>query len=181
MDGGRQCSFLSNCIALETWSGHYGGRVWAESQATLRGASFLVWVRFHNDVSRNVCGTGPEGLVLQRLRWQQLLKNIMRKSSGTPVEFVTGQVWQLADSKLEIGLVGRTLVHYKHYKGLALRPPTQLSSKTSLQKFLSDQEAVLLAKAPVLGPAGKGRGMRPAAVAKPAKSTKSAPKRTVRK
>lgn len=109
----------------------------------------------------------------------------MRKSSGTPVEFVTGQVWQLADSKLEIGLVGRTLVHYKHYKGLALRPPTQLSSKTSLQKFLSDQEAVLLAKAPVLGPASKGRGMRPepAKSAKPAKPAKAkAPaKRAVRK
>lgn len=104
----------------------------------------------------------------------------MRKSSGTNVEFVTGQVWQLADSKLEIGLVGRTLVHYKHYKGLALRPPTQLSSKVSLQKFLSDQEAVLLAKAPVLGPAGKGRGMRPAA-AKPVKATKSTAKRAVKK
>lgn len=107
-------------------------------------------------------------------------KLIMRKSSGTNVEFVTGQVWQLADSKLEIGLVGRTLVHYKHYKGLALRPPTQLSSKTSLQKFLSDQEAVLLAKPPVLGPAGKGRGIRPAP-AKPAKATKSTAKRAVRK
>lgn len=45
-----------------------------------------------------------------------------------------GQVWQLADHKLEIGLVGRTLVHLKHYKGLELRPPTQLSSKTSLQE-----------------------------------------------
>lgn len=104
----------------------------------------------------------------------------MRKSSGTIVEFVTGQVWQLADSKLEVGLVGRTLVHYKHYKGLALRPPTQLSSKTTLQKFLSDQEAVLLAKAPVLAAAGKGRSIRPAP-AKPAKAPKAASKRAVRK
>lgn len=69
--------------------------------------------------------------------------------------------------------MGKTLVHYKHYKGLALRPPTQLSSKTSLEKFLSGHEAVLLAKAPQLPAAGKGRGIRPVA-AKPAKPAKAA-------
>ena len=87
--------------------------------------------------------------------------------------FETGQVWQLADSKLEVGLVGKTLVHYKHYKGLALRPPTQLSSKVSLEKFLSTHKAELLAKAPQLPATGKGRGVRPVA-AKPAKAAKVA-------
>jgi hypothetical protein len=99
----------------------------------------------------------------------------MRKSSVPCVAFETGQVWQLADSKLEIGLVGKTLVHYKHYKGLALRPPTQLSSKISLEKFLSTHEATLLAKAPQLAAVGKGRGIRPAVAkaAKPAKAAKT--------
>ena len=98
----------------------------------------------------------------------------MRKSSVPCVAFETGQVWQLADSKLEIGLVGKTLVHYKHYKGLALRPPTQLSSKISLEKFLSTHEAALLAKAPQLPVAGKGRGIRPVAAQPPKATTKPA-------
>jgi hypothetical protein len=60
----------------------------------------------------------------------------------TPLQ--TGQVWQLADSHLRIGLVGRTLVHYKHCKGLVKASPVYLSSKAALQEFLERHNAVLL-------------------------------------
>ncbi|MFN0069091.1 MAG: hypothetical protein ACKVYV_15825 [Limisphaerales bacterium] len=47
-------------------------------------------------------------------------------------------------SKVQIGLIGRTLVHYRHYKDGHPRVPTQLSSKVALEKYLLENGAVLL-------------------------------------
>ena len=79
----------------------------------------------------------------------------MRKSSVPCVAFETGQVWQLADSKLEIGLVGKTLVHYKHFKGDTKRAPISLSGKTVLEKYLKENKAVLVANTPAAAPAAR--------------------------
>lgn len=88
------------------------------------------------------------------------MKNKMQNNAFPVSPFQTGQVWRMGDSKLEVGLVGRTLVHYKHYKGLAKRPPVQLSSKTALEKFLNRQKAVLLVEPAQLKAAGETKGMR---------------------
>jgi hypothetical protein len=58
--------------------------------------------------------------------------------------FQSGQVWQLADSSVQIGLVGRLLVHYRHYKTKQLRVPTSLTSKVKLAKFLKENRAALV-------------------------------------
>lgn len=52
----------------------------------------------------------------------------------------------MEDSSLEIGLVGKTLVHYKHYKGQMKRSPVSLSAKFTLEKYLNDNHAVLTEK-----------------------------------
>ena len=88
------------------------------------------------------------------------MKNKMQNDISSIASFQTGQVWRMGDSKLEVGLVGRTLVHYKHYKGLIKRPSTQLSSKISLEKFLAKEKAVLIAEAAQLAPAGELKAMR---------------------
>ena len=62
-----------------------------------------------------------------------------------PLEpFQPGQVWALADSSVQIGLVGKLLVHYKHYKTKWPRVPTSLSSKVTLEKFLRENRATLV-------------------------------------
>jgi len=62
-----------------------------------------------------------------------------------PLEpFQSGQIWELADSNLHIGTVGKTLVHYKHFKGGLKRAPISLAAKTTLQKYLKQNKAVLL-------------------------------------
>ena len=71
-----------------------------------------------------------------------------RKTRAIIPPFQSGQVWQMGDVNLEIGLVGKRLVHYKHYKAKAKRPPTQLSGKAALEKFLQQQRAILLPGAP---------------------------------
>lgn len=58
--------------------------------------------------------------------------------------FETGQVWKLADSNLHIGMIGKTLVHYKHFKVAAKRAPVSLCSKVVLERYLIDNEAVLV-------------------------------------
>jgi len=84
----------------------------------------------------------------------------MQNSSFTAVPFELGQVWQLSDSRLEIGLVGRTLVHYRHFKEPTFRSPTQLSAKGALEKFLKKHNAVLVKDTASCPPAGVLRFMR---------------------
>jgi hypothetical protein len=58
--------------------------------------------------------------------------------------FECGQVWKLADSSIQIGLVGKLLVHYKHYRDQKPRAPTCLTSKRKLEKFLREHGATLV-------------------------------------
>jgi hypothetical protein len=56
----------------------------------------------------------------------------------------TGQVWRMEDSRLLIELVGKHLVHYKLIKSGAKRTPMSLSNKKSVEKYLKDNQAVLV-------------------------------------
>ena len=66
-----------------------------------------------------------------------------QKKNVSPPSVVTGQVWKLADSNVEITLVGRTLVHYRHAKQCIKRAPTLLLGKVALEEFLRKNKAVL--------------------------------------
>ncbi|MEY4201608.1 MAG: hypothetical protein RLZZ265_3348 [Verrucomicrobiota bacterium] len=61
---------------------------------------------------------------------------------------VTGQIWEMPNSSLRIGLIGKTLVHYKHYKGTCPRASLSLASKTVLSEYLVKNKAVLAAPQP---------------------------------
>ena len=58
----------------------------------------------------------------------------------------------MGDSSLEIRLIGKTLVHYKHYKGQMKRSPVSLLNKNALERFLQDNQAVLVQRQPALSP-----------------------------
>jgi hypothetical protein len=68
----------------------------------------------------------------------------MKKTSRPLTDFQTGQIWELEGSNVQIGLVGKLLVHYKHYRNNTHRVPTSLSSKVQLQKFLRAKKAILV-------------------------------------
>jgi hypothetical protein len=70
-------------------------------------------------------------------------KNVQNTRVALP-PFQTGQVWQMGDSNLQIGLIGKTLVHFKHYTGQVKRSPVSLLNKDALARFLRDNRAVLL-------------------------------------
>jgi hypothetical protein len=88
-----------------------------------------------------------------------------RKSRTLIPPFQSGQIWQMGDANLEIGLVGKRLVHYKHYKAQAKRPPTLLSGKATLERFLQKQRAILLREPPSAAAAGEKRSGRAGGVA----------------
>jgi len=72
------------------------------------------------------------------------MKNKLRKNRVVLQPFERGQIWQMAGSQLVIGLIGKTLVHYKHYKGEMKRSPVSLLNKHALERFLQDKQAVLV-------------------------------------
>ncbi len=67
-----------------------------------------------------------------------------RSNRGSLKPLQNGQVWRLKDSSVEIQLVGKTLVHYKVFKGETKRAPASLSGKDALEKFLRAQKGVLV-------------------------------------
>ena len=67
-----------------------------------------------------------------------------QKSRLSIPPFETGQVWQMEDSNVRIGLIGKTLVHYKHFRTAAPRAPVSLTTIGVLEKFLFDKKAVLV-------------------------------------
>jgi hypothetical protein len=55
-----------------------------------------------------------------------------------------GQIWEVEDTNLQIGLVGKTLIHYKRYKGKTRGVPSSIASRTDLERFLKAHKAVLV-------------------------------------
>jgi hypothetical protein len=49
----------------------------------------------------------------------------------------------MKDSNLRIGIVGKRLVHYKHFKGQAKRAGLSIVSIPALEKYLEENNAVL--------------------------------------
>jgi len=57
-----------------------------------------------------------------------------------------GQVWRMADMNLQVGMIGKLLVHYKLAKPNAVRIPNSCSPKTSVEEYLKKNKAVLVRK-----------------------------------
>ena len=67
-----------------------------------------------------------------------------RRAHLQPLE--TGQIWRVGEQNLQVGLVGKLLVHYKLAKPNAVRIPNSVSGKSTIEKFLKKNRAVLVRK-----------------------------------
>jgi hypothetical protein len=72
------------------------------------------------------------------------LKTLKQKIGAPLAAFETGQVWKLLNSNLHIGMIGKRLVHYKHFKLAAKRAPISLCTKVALEHYLMENGAVLV-------------------------------------
>jgi hypothetical protein len=55
-----------------------------------------------------------------------------------------GQIWRMAELNLQVGLVGKLLVHYKLAKPDAVRIANSVGGRTTVEKYLKTNKAVLV-------------------------------------
>jgi hypothetical protein len=65
-----------------------------------------------------------------------------RRTPLQPLE--TGQVWRVAGLNFNVGLIGKWLVHYKLSKPNAVRIPNSVGGRTTIEKYLKKNKAVLI-------------------------------------
>jgi hypothetical protein len=71
-------------------------------------------------------------------------KAIKPKPRARQQPLVEGQVWKMAEANLQVGMIGKLLVHYKLAKPNAVRIPNSVGGKTTIEKFLKKNKAVLI-------------------------------------
>ena len=89
-----------------------------------------------------------EGMVDELLSRRSLFRH------GRKIRLADGQVWHMVESKLQVDMVGRLLVHYKLGKRNAVRVSNSIGSKADIEKYLKKNKAVLVKKA---APAAAGK------------------------
>ena len=67
-----------------------------------------------------------------------------RRAALKPLE--TGQIWRMPEMNLEVGMIGKFLVHYKLGKPGAVRIPNSCSGRGTVEKYLKTNRAVLMRK-----------------------------------
>jgi hypothetical protein len=65
-----------------------------------------------------------------------------RRARLQPLE--AGQVWRMAEANLQVGMVGKLLVHYKLGKPNAVRVANSCAGIKAIEKYLKTNKAVLL-------------------------------------
>ena len=55
-----------------------------------------------------------------------------------------GQLWRMAGANLQVGMVGKLLVHYKLGKPNAIRIPNSCNAIKTIEKYLKANKAVLV-------------------------------------
>jgi len=65
-----------------------------------------------------------------------------RRVVQKPLE--AGQVWRMAEANLQVGMVGKLLVHYKLGKPNAVRVSNSCNAIKTIDKYLKANKAVLV-------------------------------------
>jgi hypothetical protein len=72
------------------------------------------------------------------------MRNIkpVRRVRQQPLE--AGQLWRMAEANLQVGMVGKLLVHYKLGKPNAVRVANSCNGIKTIEKYLKANKAVLV-------------------------------------
>ena len=65
-----------------------------------------------------------------------------RRPRQQPLE--AGQLWRMAEANLQVGMVGKLLVHYKLGKPNAVRVANSFNGIKTIEKYLKANKAVLV-------------------------------------
>ena len=67
---------------------------------------------------------------------------LIRRIHLQPLE--AGQIWRMAEATLQVGMVGKLLVHYKLGKPNAVRVANSCNGIKTIEKYLKAHKAVLV-------------------------------------
>jgi hypothetical protein len=73
------------------------------------------------------------------------MKQIKSTRRAPQQPLAAGQVWRMAEANLQVGMVGKLLVHYKLGKPNAVRVPNSCNCIKTVEKYLKTKKAVLVA------------------------------------
>jgi hypothetical protein len=83
------------------------------------------------------------GLIkVQRATSAMIKTKPARRTRQQPLE--TGQVWRMAEANLQVGMIGKLLVHYKLGKPNAVRVGNSCGGIKTIEKYLKANKAVLI-------------------------------------
>ncbi|MGD1083791.1 MAG: hypothetical protein ABSA47_03460 [Verrucomicrobiota bacterium] len=69
----------------------------------------------------------------------------IKSPRGIPQQpLAEGQLWRMAEATLQVGMVGKLLVHYKLGRPNAVRVPNSCNDIKSVEKYLKAHKAVLV-------------------------------------
>ena len=71
------------------------------------------------------------------------MTNISPARRLQPPLLEAGQVWHMEGANLQVGMVGKLLVHYKLGKPDAIRTPNSCSGIKTIEKYLKKHKATL--------------------------------------
>ena len=74
----------------------------------------------------------------------KVVKKPVAKRNGNLQPLATGQVWRVGEQNLQVGLVGKLLVHYKLAAPNAVRVSNSVGGRGAVEKYLKQNKAVLL-------------------------------------
>jgi hypothetical protein len=60
------------------------------------------------------------------------------------IPLATGQIWRVGEQNLQVGLIGKLLVHYKLAAPNAVRISNSVGGRSAVEKYLKTNKAVLL-------------------------------------
>lgn len=87
----------------------------------------------------------PAGLqILKHALTNLIMEKTKDSVSLHPQPIATGQIWRVGEMNMKIGRIGPFMVTYKLAKPNAVRTRTEIDGRTALQKYLTDNKAVLI-------------------------------------
>ena len=71
-------------------------------------------------------------------------KSAIKARRGVLRPLATGQIWRVGEQNLQVGMIGKLLVHYKLAAPNAVRISNSVGGRSTVEKYLKSNRAVLL-------------------------------------
>lgn len=92
--------------------------------------------------------TKKPAAVKAKVKTKPSVTTTAKPKRATMLPLATGQIWRVGEQNLQVGLIGKLLVHYKLAAPNAIRISNSVGGRTAVEKYLKTNKAVLLKTVP---------------------------------